>query len=135
MPAPDPIKDIKNGIKADWAVTHPGWTVTLEVGDDYRPTVGKPTLLVADDGGTAVLRGPWMVRKTPRRRTIRLTGFAVGRDEALAAVNSGADFILTHKPGISRVEDVSDPFTTKDRATGAILASITMPVIVRPITS
>ena len=132
MPAPDTAKAIKEALKADWSTAHPGWSATLEVSDDYKPAAGKPTVLVANDGGPAVLRGPWLVRKTPRRPLIRLTAFAVGRDEALAAVNAAADFILAHKPGISRVEDVSDPFTTKDRATGAALASITMPVIVRP---
>lgn len=135
MPAPDTAKAIKAALKADWSTTHPLWTATLEVADDYRPTAGKPTVLVANDGGPAIIRSPWLVRKVPRRPMIRLTGFAVGRDDALAAVNTAADFVLAHKPGISRVEDVSDPLVTKDRATGAVLASITMPVIVRPITS
>ncbi|MBU8819546.1 hypothetical protein KL864_27040 [Mycolicibacterium goodii] len=132
MPAPDTAGAIQDALVAAWSSEHPAWSVVLEVDDNYEPEIGKPVLLVADDGSTPVHRGAWMVRKTPRRPMIRLTGFAAGRTEALAVVNAAADFVLAHKPGISRVEDVSDPLVTKDRATGAVLASITMPVIVKP---
>lgn len=135
MPAPDPAKAIKEALAADWAGTHAAWSATLHVDDDYRAVAGQPVLLVDNDGGPPLLRGAWLVRKTPRRTVIRMTGFAVGRDEALEIVNTGVDFVIAHKPGVSRIEDVSDPLITRDRATGAMLASITMPVIVRPITS
>ena len=46
---------------------------------------GHPVLLVDNDGGPPLLRGAWLVRKTPRRTVIRMTGFAVGRDEAISA--------------------------------------------------
>lgn len=136
MPSPDPAKAAQVAVADDWSTAHPDWTVTLHVDDDYRPTVGKPVLLVADDGGTPVVRGAWLLRKVPRRRLLRFTGFAVGRDEALLVVDTGVDHIITNRPAaISRIEDVSDPLVTRDRATGAFLASITMAAIVRPITS
>lgn len=135
MPSPDPAKAIKDALKAEWSAVHELWTVTLHVDDDYQPTIGHPTLLVANDGGPAVIPGPWLVRKTPRRPLIRMTGFAAGRDEAIQIVDEATDFVLVNKPGISRIEDISDPLVTRDRETGAFLASITMPVIVRPVTA
>jgi hypothetical protein len=133
MPSPDPAKDVKDAVAGHWSTAHPTWTATLHVDDDYKPEAGKPTLLVADDGGPRILGGAWLLRKVPRRPLLRFTGFAVGRDEALGCVDDAVDYILTNRPAaISRIEDVSDPLLTRDRATGAFLASITMPVIVRP---
>lgn len=132
MPSPDPAKAIKTALAADWAANHPAWTPTLHVDDDFMPATGAPALLVADDGGPRIIGDSWLVRKTPRRPVIRLTAFATGRDEARTVVDAAADYVIAHKPGISRIEDVSDPLETRDRATGAFLASITMPVIVRP---
>jgi hypothetical protein len=73
-------------------------------------------------------------RQRDRRPLLRLTAFAKGRDEARIVVQDAADWVYAHKPecGIVRIEDVSDPLITRDRATGAYLASITMPAIVRP---
>lgn len=133
MVAADFAGDVQDALAADWASTHPTWTAVLHVDDDYQPTAGSPTLLVADDGGPAVHRGAWMVGKTAHRPILRLTAFAAGRDEALQVVGAGADYVLANKPGIARVEDVSRPLVTRDRKTGAILASITMPVIVKPV--
>lgn len=130
---PDTAKTIKDAAETAWASTHPTWGVTLHIDDDYQPS--NPVLLVADDGGPPRYRGAWMVQKTPRNPTIRLTGFAKGRSQALAVVNAGVDFVVAEKPGIARIEDISDPLITRDRETGAFLASITMPVIVRPNTS
>lgn len=130
----DPAKAIKEHLKAYWAAAHPTWTAVLHVDDDYQPTT--PTLLVADDGGPAVIRGPWNLRTTPRRPLIRLTAFASGRDEARTVVEEAVDYLLTNRPtAISRIEDASTPLVTRDRATGAFLASITMPVIVRQLTA
>jgi hypothetical protein len=137
MPSPDTAQTIKNSLAAAWATTRPTWTVTLHVDDDYVPTAGKPTLLVADDGGPPVRSGAWLLRRVPRRPTIRLTAFAKGRDESRLVAAEAADWLIANHPaaGVARIEDVSDPLMTRDRATGAYLASITMPVVVRPITA
>ena len=132
MASPDPAKAIKTALATEWLTTHPTWTVTLHVDDDYLPIAGSPTLLVADDGGPRIVGDSWTVRKTPRRPLIRLTAFAVGRDEAIGCVDAAVDDILANRPAaISRFEDVSNPLVTRDRSTGAFLASITVPVIVR----
>ncbi|WP_374159079.1 hypothetical protein ACEWX3_07605 [Mycobacterium sp. G7A2] len=136
MASSDPAKIVKDALVTAWTAAHPSWTATLRVDDDYLPTQGSPTLLVADDGGPAVHSGPWMVGKTLRRITIRLTAFAKGRDEARTVVDAATDHITTYRPpGIARIEDVSAPLVTRDRATGAYLASITVQVIVRPVTA
>jgi hypothetical protein len=128
--SPDTAKAIKTALAADWATAHPTWGVTLHVDDDYKPTAGHPMLLVAADGGPRIVGDSWALR-TPRRPAIRLTAFAVGRDEALQVVDTATDFVVVNKPGIARIEDVPNPLLTRDRATGAFLASITVPVIVR----
>lgn len=136
MPSPDPAKAVQEALADHWSTAHPDWTATLHVDDDYRPIAGHPVLLVADDGGFRVQGGAWLVRKVPTRPLLRYTAFARGRDEARQCVDAGVDHILTNRPAaISRIENVSDLLLTRDRATGAFLASITMPVIVRPITS
>ena len=135
MLAVDYAKDVKDALAADWSTAHPTWTATLQVDDDYQPTTAAPTVLVADDTGVPVHPGAWMVGKTRRRNILRITAFAVGRDEALTAVNAAVQFVVANKPGIARIEDVSDPLVTRDRKTGAILASITMPVIVKTVTT
>lgn len=131
MTMPDYAKAVKYALAADWAVSHTTWQPVLEVDDGYQPTVGAAVLLVADDGGPAVAQGAWTAKVSPRRTVLRMTAYAAGRDAALECVNAAADFVTAHKPGIARVEDVSVPLITKDRATGAWLASITVPVIVR----
>jgi hypothetical protein len=40
--------------------------------------------------------------------------------------------VTTKPPGICRIENVPAPIEDRDRATGAYLASITMPVLIRP---
>jgi hypothetical protein len=135
MTMPDYAKAVKDAVAADWVVLHPTWTVTLDVGDDYAPIPNEPALLVADDTGPALIRGAWVAPIGPRVPTLRLTGFAAGRTEALTVVNTGAEFVRINKPGIARIEDISVPLITRDRETGAFLASITMPVIVRQLTT
>lgn len=138
----DPARDITDALGGHYADDYPLTapldvtpTSTLKVDDDYKPTVGAPTLLVADDGGPRVHPGAWLKRKDLTRPLIRLTAFAAGRDQARALVVESADWICDHKPtSIARIEDVSTPLVTRDRATGAYLASITMPVIVKPLT-
>jgi hypothetical protein len=131
MPIPDYAEAVQDALAADWAVSHPTWTATLNVDDDYQPVAGSPTLLVADDGGPALVRGAWVAPVGPRVPTLRLTAFAAGRSEARAVVVAAAAFVHANKPGISRIEDISSPLIARDRETGAFLASITMPVIVR----
>lgn len=131
MTIPDPAKTVKEALAAAWAEDQPSWTATLEVADDYQPTAGSPVLLVADDGGAEVNGGAWLVRKGPLQITLRLTAFARGRTEAREVVDAGTDFVLAQKPGIARVENVSGVLETRDRDTGAYLASITVPVTVR----
>ena len=134
---------IKDGLAAgpvDWPPqATSGVTPTLHVDDNYRPSDAGPQILVADDGGPREWitdywstggrghpRGYW------RRPLLRLTAFAAGRSTAREVVMTGADWVCAHKSdvGIIRVEDVSDPLLTRDRVTGAYLASVTMPVIV-----
>lgn len=134
MAMPDYARDVKNALAADWAVAHPLWVATLEVPVDYRPAADRPVLLVAPDPGPPLFVGAWTARRSPRRPVLRLTGFGLGRSASLEVVNAAADFVVANKPGgISRVEDVSEPLITRDRDTGADLASITMPVIVRSV--
>ena len=67
------------------------------------------------------------------RITIRLTAFAAGRSEARQVLDAAVDELLADRPaGITRIENVPAALDTRDRETGAFLASITMPVIVRP---
>jgi hypothetical protein len=125
MSFPDYAKTVKAAL-----VTN-GFTAVLEVDEDYKPTVGAPLVLVADDGGPAVVDGAWLVGQSPRRTLLRLTAFAAGRTEAFTTVTDAAEWVFTNRPGIARVEDISTALMTRDRATGAALGSITMPVIVR----
>jgi hypothetical protein len=128
----DPAKTIMDALEAEWADAHPTWTATLHVDDDYRPAAGAPTLLVADDGGPAVHAGPWMVGKTRYTTVIRLTAFAMGRDEARNTVTAAADWLLANRPdGIGRIEAVTYPLIARDRKTGAFLAWLTARVSVR----
>ena len=124
---PDYAKTIKDALVAN----DPPFNATLHVDDDYTPTVGNPLVLVADDGGPALVRGPWLLNQSPRLTVLRLTAFAVGRTEARAAVVDAAGFVKAHRPGIARIEDISVPLIMRDRDTGAWLASVTAPVVVR----
>jgi hypothetical protein len=140
MPSPDTAKAIADALYAAWADTagpdyHQGWKAVVHVEHDYQPLDGYPTLLVADDGGPPMLPGAWLFGRSPRRPTIRLTAFAAGRDDAWAAVNAALGWLIANHrtAGVTRIEDASETLTTRDRATGAYLASITMPCIVRPI--
>jgi hypothetical protein len=111
-------------------------SVTLEVPDDYTPVDGEPVLLVADDGGNQVSTGPWMAGKGLLRITIRMTAFARGRTEARATLDAAMDHLLAERPyEVTRIENVPGVLDTRDRETGAYLASIAMPVIVRPPTA
>ncbi len=67
----------------------------------------------------------------PYLTVLRLTSYATGRTVARETVVNAAEFVVANKPGIARIESVSVPLITKDRETGAMLASITVSVTVR----
>jgi hypothetical protein len=130
----DPAKAIKTALADFFDDTDV--SVTLEVPDDYTPVDGEPLLLVADDGGDQVSTGPWMSGKGLLRITIRMTAFARGRTEARATLDAAMDRLLAERPyEVARIENVPAVLDTRDRETGAYLASIAMPVIVRPPTA
>ena len=136
MGQPDPAKIIKTALAAHFTDIESDATVTLEVPDDYTPVDGEPVLLVADDGGTQVNGGAWMAGRGLLLITLRLTSFARGRTEARDTLTAAIDHLLANHPaGIARIENVPAVLDTRDRETGAYLASITMPVVVRPITA
>lgn len=130
----DPAKAIKTALADFFDDTDVA--VTLEVPDDYTPVDGEPVLLVADDGGTQVNPGAFMAGKGLLRITIRMTAFARGRTEARATLDAAMDHLLADRPAeVARIENVPAVLDTRDRETGAYLASIAMPVIVRPPTA
>lgn len=135
MASPDPARLIKDGLGGWWSgLGHAPDNLTLHVPDDFTADDG-PALLVADDGDStdASLRGPWTLRKLPRRISIRLTVFAAGRTQARELIDAAADELAANRPaGIARIEDISAPLVTRDRDTGAWLASVTVPVTVKP---
>lgn len=136
MPQRDPAKEIKTALAEHFADEDNGWTATLEVADDYRPVAGSPVLLVADDGGAAVNSGAWLAGRGLLQITIRLTAFARGRTEAREVVLAAIDFIQANRPaGISRIENVPAVLDARDPETGAYLASIAAPVVVKPPTA
>ena len=136
MAQPDPAKAVKTALADFFDAEESPVTVTLEVPDDYTPVDGEPLLLVADDGGDQVNAGAWMAGKGLLRITLRLTAFARGRSEARATIGAAADQLLANRPTeLVRIENIPAVLETRDRETGAYLASITMPVVVRPITA
>ena len=133
MAQADPAKAVKTALADFFDGTV---SVTLEVPDDYTPVDGEPLLLVADDGGDQVSAGAWMAGRGLLRITLRLTAFARGRSEARAVIDAATDQLLATRPSeLVRIENIPAVLETRDRETGAYLASITMPVVVRPITA
>lgn len=132
MAQADAAKIIKTALEQHWA--EEPYTATLHVEDDFTPQPGSPVLLIADDGGAPVTGGPWLARKDMLRITIRMTAFAAGRTEARELLETGIDFLFSNRPaGIVRIENVPAALDARDRETGAYLASITVPVTVRPL--
>jgi hypothetical protein len=129
MSTADPARVIKDALAGHWASVHPGEVVTLDVDDDQAP----PWLLVADDGGPNLHPGAWMLQKSMTRITIRITAAAVGRTDARARADQAVDHVIGNRPaGIARIDNRSATRLTRDRDTGAWLAWVEMPVIVRP---
>ncbi|AMU39241.1 hypothetical protein A3N99_02825 [Mycobacteroides abscessus] len=124
----DPARIVKDAYAGWLATARPACTAVLESDSEYQPIGTAQQLLVADDGGPAL---KFRVLAEP---IIRVTAFAHGRTLARQIGAESADWIVAHRPaGIARIKNVSALLVTKDRATGAWLASFTMPVIVRPI--
>ena len=131
MAIADYAEAVMDALVADWAVSHPDWTAVLHLDPTTVPLPGAPVVLIADDGGPAIVKGPWLLNKSPRRTVLRLTATAAGRTEARETVITTSEFVVANRPGIARIEDVSTPLITRDRDTGAWLASVTAPVVVR----
>lgn len=130
----DPARVIKDALEVFF--TDEATEAVLHVDDDFMPVTGSPVLLVADDGGSPVSGGPWLAGRDLMRVTIRLTVFAAGRTEARDTLAAAIGHLLAERPaGIARIENVPPVLDARDRATGAALASITMPVVVRPATA
>lgn len=107
--------------------------VTLEVPDNYNPLDGQFALLVADDGGDQVNPGAWMAGRGLLRITLRLTAFAPGRTESRAIIDAAIDQLRATRPAeLARIENFPAVLDTRDRETGAYLASITLPCLVKP---
>ena len=136
MSDPDAAKLIKDAYLGWLADAYPACTAVLEGEVDYDPrtTPNEQQLLVADDGGPRLLATAWAPRQTPAQPLIRVTVFARGRTVAREIADRAADWILANRPaGIARIKNVSGLLITKDRATGAYLASFTMPAMVRTV--
>ena len=112
--------DIIPAVK-DWlAGQSVGAEVMLAVPNAWKPSDG-PLLIVADDGGPV----KWPVKS---RYTIRLTAYAAGRTEARRIVTLAAGKIAESKPrpnGVANIEsDMGGVLDARDKATGAVLASV-----------
>ena len=161
MPSKDIALAVKKALETHWTPPVP-CVPTLHVDDNYRPAEGA-TLLVANDGGPRVHPGAWVLSKhndpdrpwpsdpptypappvrPMRRLALRMTAFAKGRTDARDCVDAAVDWVCAHKDlildeyghrALARIEDISEILLTRDRETGAFLASVIMPVIVKPI--
>ncbi|TXH18707.1 MAG: hypothetical protein E6R06_26060 [Mycobacterium sp.] len=125
----DGARMIKDAYAGWLATAYPTCKAVLEGDADYQPVPDRQQLLVADDGGQLICE----VLANP---LIRVTAFAKDRTVARDIAAHAAGWIAENRPaGIARVKNVSALLVTKDRATGAYLASFTMPIIVRPTTT
>jgi len=125
----DGARIIKDAYAGWLASAYPNCTAVLEGDSSYQPAADRQQLLVADDGGQLMCE----VLANP---LIRVTAFANGRTVARDIAAHAAGWIADNRPaGIARVKNVSALLVTKDRETGAYLASFTMPIIVRPTTT
>lgn len=125
----DGARIIKDAYTGWLATAYPHCTAVLEGDASYQPIPDRQQLLVADDGGELVCE----VLAEP---LIRITVFANDRTVARDIAAHAAGWIADNRPaGIARLKNVSVLLVTKDRETGAYLASFTMPIIVRPTTT
>jgi hypothetical protein len=106
---------------ADWLDARlPTAEARLNVPAKWTPADG-PLLVVADDGGPT----RWPIKSD---HTIRLTGWAAGRDEARGIVALAAGLLAgsnPRPPGVAYVDpEMGTILDARDKTTGAMLASI-----------
>lgn len=113
----------------DWlAARADGFDVQLEVPVDWAPRSGPALLIVADDGGPV----RWPVKS---QHTIRLTGYAAGRTEARRIATLAAGLLGDGRPtGVAGIQNAAHAgFDARDKATGAVLASVLLTVHARTV--
>ncbi|QFG10030.1 tail terminator [Mycobacterium phage IdentityCrisis] len=97
-----------------------GAAIHSSVPRDWTPEEGA-LLTVADDGGPVL----WPVKS---HHTVRLTAYAAGRTEARRIVSLAAGKLAESSPrpaGIANIaSDMSGVLDARDKATGAMLASV-----------
>lgn len=121
--------DVIPGIK-DWLDPRLGTVeARLNVPEKWTPTAG-PVLVVADDGGSALL-------PISSRHVIRLTAYAPGRTQARSIVALAAAKLVESQPrpaGVTYVDpNVGGILDARDKATGAFLASVLVTVTARTV--
>ena len=124
--------DAASAVK-DWAATQAiGADAVLSVPEGWKPATGPSLLLVADDGGPVL----WPIKS---QHTIRLTAYAKGRTEARRIVTLAAAKLVESNPrpaGVLNVSgDMSAVLDARDKATGAVLASVLVTVHARTTTA
>lgn len=118
---------VHNGL-SDYVAGRAGVELTLEVDRDWRATDDTWQLLVADDGGGALLHGHFA------EPTIRVCAIGAGRTATRALAAGAADHLQTHgAAGVARLSGVTTLREGKDRTTGNVLVFFTMLAIVRPL--
>ncbi|MDD7812622.1 hypothetical protein PP713_08645 [Mycobacterium sp. CSUR Q5927] len=96
--------------------------VRLNVPENWKPADGA-VLVVADDGGPTLL-------PIKSQHTIRLTAHAAGRTQARAIVALAAGKLAESRPrppGVAHIDpEMGTILDARDKATGAMLASVLM---------
>lgn len=125
-------------VQADIAAAVKDWLATQSIGADaclsipvgWKPSTGPVLILVADDGGPML----WPIKS---RHTIRLTAYSAGRTEARRIVALAAGKLAESKPRPPGVANISGGMGAvldgRDKATGAVLASVLLTVTARTV--
>lgn len=109
----------------DWLATQSlGAEVRTNVAGGWKPADG-PVLVVADDGGPVL----WPVKSD---HTVRLTAYAAGRTEARRIVTLAAGRLAESYPRVRR-QRMGAVLDARDKSTGAMLASVLVPVHARTV--
>lgn len=101
-----------------------GAGVRTNVPGGWKPADG-PLLIVADDGGPVL----WPVKSN---HSVRLTAYASGRTEARRIVTLAAGKLAESYPRVKR-QRMGAVLDARDKATGAMLASVLVPVTARTV--
>jgi hypothetical protein len=129
----DPAGAIKDTAAIWLADNYPGAAAVLHVPDDYQPSDSTPVVLVADDGGPTIDAGAWVLGRAIQNPTIRLTALTEGRTAARAIVGELSSWICSNRPAdVTQIQNVSSILEARDRDTGAYMASVLMPILVKP---